>query len=126
VTNNFKISNIIELHRNVIMVVYTDLESNSNDVILVKDKPKSKHMNEFCYKTNDAILTKKKLRKNTKKTDTITLEFEKEFFDAVTIWCDSLKITLEHLVYAFIEFVAMWKNRDVVIPWMKELQNEQH
>ena len=48
-----------------------------------------------------------------------------DFYIAVTDWCNSLKITLEQLAFAFVEFVCIKENRDVVIPWMKELQNEQ-
>lgn len=124
-TNKFKISKIIELHKYVFLVIYTDLETKSNDVVLVKNKPESKSLNDFSYKASDVILSVTKRRKNEKRTEEITLEFDRDFYDAVTIWCESLKITLEQLAFAFVEFVGMFKNRDVVIPWMKELQNEQ-
>lgn len=124
-TNNFKISKIIELHKYVFLVIYTDLETKSNDVVLVKNKPESKSINDFSYKASDVILSVTKRRKNEKRTEEMTLEFDRNFYDAVTVWCESLKITLEQLAFAFVEFVGMFKNRDVVIPWMKELQNEQ-
>lgn len=124
-TSNFKISKIIELHKYVFLVIYTDLETKSNDVVLVKNKPESKSINDFSYKASDVILSVTKRRKNEKRTEEMTLEFDRDFYDAVTIWCESLKITLEQLAFAFVEFVGMFKNRDVVIPWMKELQNEQ-
>lgn len=124
-TNNFKISKIIELHKYVFLVIYTDLETKSNDVVLVKNKPESKSINDFSYKASDVILSVTKRRKNEKRTEEMTLEFDRDFYDAVTVWCESLKITLEQLAFAFVEFVGMFKNRDVVIPWMKELQNEQ-
>lgn len=124
-TNNFKISKIIELHKYVFLVIYTDLETKSNDVVLVKNKPESKSINDFSYKASDVILSVTKRRKNAKRTEEMTLEFDRDFYDAVTVWCESLKITLEQLAFAFVEFVGMFKNRDVVIPWMKELQNEQ-
>lgn len=123
--NNFKISKIIELHRNVILVIYTDLSTKTNDVVLVKNKPESKNLNDFLYKANDVVLSVTKRRKNENRTEEMTLEFDCDFYDAVTDWCNTLKITLEQLAFAFIEFVGMFKNRDVVIPWMKELQNEQ-
>lgn len=122
--NNFKISEIIELHRNVILVIYTDLSTKTNDVVLVKNKPESKSLNDFSYKANDVILSVSKRRKNEKRTEEMTFEFDRDFYDAVTVWCESLKITIEQLAFAFVEFVGMFKNRDVVIPWMKELQNE--
>ncbi|MBR3995103.1 MAG: hypothetical protein IKI97_07460 [Clostridia bacterium] len=125
-TNKFKISKIIELHKNVILVIYTDLSTQTNDVVLVKNKPESKNLNELCYKANDVILSVTKRRKNEKRTEIMTLEFDSDFYDAVTVWCESLKITFEQLAFAFVEFVGMFKNRCVVIPWMKELQNEQH
>lgn len=121
----FEISKIIELHKYVILVIYTDLETKSNDVVLVKNKPESKSLNDFSYKAYDVILSVTKRRKNEKRTEEMTLEFESDFYDAVTAWCDSLKITFEQLAFAFVEFVGMFKNRGVVIPWMKELQNEQ-
>lgn len=124
-TNNFKISKIIELHKYVFLVIYIDLETKSNDVVLVKNKPESKSINDFSYKASDVILSVTKRRKNEKRTEEMTLEFDRDFYDAVTVWCESLKITLEQLAFAFVEFVGMFKNRDVVIPWMKELQNEQ-
>lgn len=124
-TNKFKISKIIELHKYVFLVIYTDLETKSNDVVLVKNKPESKSLNDFSYKASDVILSVTKRRKSEKRTVEMTLEFDRDFYDAVTIWCESLKITLEQLAFAFVEFVGMFKNRDVVIPWMKELQNEQ-
>lgn len=124
-TNKFKISKIIELHKYVFLVIYTDLETKSNDVVLVKNKPESKSLNDFSYKASDVILSVTKRRKSEKRTEEMTLEFDRDFYDAVTIWCESLKITLEQLAFAFVEFVGMFKNRDVVIPWMKELQNEQ-
>lgn len=124
-TNKFKISKIIKLHKYVFLVIYTDLETKSNDVVLVKNKPESKSLNDFSYKASDVILSVTKRRKNEKRTEEMTLEFDRDFYDAVTIWCESLKITLEQLAFAFVEFVGMFKNRDVVIPWMKELQNEQ-
>lgn len=123
--NNYEIYKIIELHRNVTLVIYTDLSTNSNDVVLVKNKPESKNLNDFLYKANDVIFSVTKRRKNEKRTEEMTLEFESDFYDAVTAWCDSLKITFEQLAFAFVEFVGMFKNRGVVIPWMKELQNEQ-
>lgn len=123
--NNYEIYKIIELHRNVTLVIYTELSTNSNDVVLVKNKPESKNLNDFLYKANDVILSVTKRRKNEKRTEEMTLEFESDFYDAVTAWCDSLKITFEQLAFAFVEFVGMFKNRGVVIPWMKELQNEQ-
>lgn len=124
-TNKFKISKIIELHKYVFLVIYTDLETKSNDVVLVKNKPESKSLNDFSYKASEVILSVTKRRKNEKRTEEITLEFDRDFYGAVTVWCESLKITLEQLAFAFVEFVGMLKNRDIVIPWMKELQNEQ-
>ena len=122
---NFKISKIIKLHKYVILVIYTDLETKSNDVVLVKNKPESKSLNDFSYKAKDVILSVTKRRKNEKRTEIMTFEFDSDFYDAVTAWCESLKITIEQLAFAFIEFVGMYKNRSVVIPWMKELQNKQ-
>lgn len=121
----FEILKTIELHKYVILVVYTDLETKTNDVVLVKNKPQSKNLNDFSYKVNDVILSVTKRRKTEKRTEEMTFEFDREFYDAVTVWCNSLKITLEQLAFAFVEFVGMFKNRGVVIPWMKELQNEQ-
>lgn len=122
---NFKISKIIKLHKYVILVIYTDLETKSNDVVLVKNKPESKSLNDFSYKAKDVILSVTKRRKNEKRTEIMTFEFDSDFYDAVTAWCESLKITIEQLAFAFVEFVGMYKNRSVVIPWMKELQNKQ-
>ncbi len=123
--STFDIVKEISLNPFVVLVIYYDADANSNDAIIVKNKPQSQSISEFNDRAIGTISEVSMRRKNENRTETMTLEFDEEFYTAVTDWCKSLKITLEQLAFAFVEFVCIKENRDVVVPWMKELQNEQ-
>ena len=116
----------IELHPLVVLVIYADEYTNENDAIIIKNKPQSQCLDEFNNRTIETISKISARRKSEKRTEIMTFEFDEDFYNAVTVWCASLNITLEQLAFAFVEFICIKENRDVVIPWMKELQNEQH
>ena len=123
--NKFNIVKEIVLNPFIVLVIYNTDDANTNDAVIVKNKPQSQSLDEFNNRTIKTISSVSMRRKSENRTETITLEFDSEFYFAVTDWCNSLKITLEQLAFAFVEFVCIKENRDVVIPWMKELQNEQ-
>ena len=122
--NKFNIVKEIVLNPFIVLVIYNDAEENTNDAVIVKNKPQSHSIDEFNNRTIGTISKVSARRKCEKRTETMTLEFDEDFYSSVTDWCNSLQITLEQLAFAFIEFVCIKENRDVVIPWMKELQNE--
>lgn len=123
--STFDIVKEISLNPFVVLVIYYDADANSNDAIIVKNKPQSQSISEFNDRAIGTISEVSMRRKSENRTEIMTLEFDEEFYTAVTDWCNSLKITLEQLAFAFVEFVCIKENRDVVVPWMKELQNEQ-
>lgn len=116
----------IELHPLVVLVIYADEYANTNDAIIIKNKTQSQCLDEFNNRTIETISKVSARRKSEKRTEIMTFEFDEDFYNAVTAWCNSLNITLEQLAFAFVEFICIKENRDVVIPWMKELKNEQH
>lgn len=122
--NDYKIFKLIPLHPFVVLIIYN--ERDTNDAIIVKNKPQSQCLDEFNNRTVETISKVSARRKSEKRTEIMTFEFDEDFYNAVTVWCASLNITLEQLAFAFVEFVGIKENRDVVIPWIKELQNEQH
>lgn len=123
--SSFGIVKEIALNPFVVLVIYHDADANTNDAIIVKNKPQSQSIDEFNNRAIETISSVSVQRKSENRTEIMTLEFDDDFYIAVTDWCNSLKITLEQLAFAFVEFVCIKENRDVVIPWMKELQNEQ-
>ena len=123
--NKFNIVKEIVLNQFIVLVIYSN-DTNTNDAVIVKNKPQSQSLDEFNNRVIETISSVSMRRKSENRTETMTLEFDNDFYIAVTDWCNSLKITLEQLAFAFVEFVCIKENRDVVIPWMKELQNEQH
>ena len=123
--NKFNIVKEIVLNQFIVLVIYSN-DTNTNDAVIVKNKPQSQSLDEFNNRVIETIPSVSMRRKSENRTETMTLEFDNDFYIAVTDWCNSLKITLEQLAFAFVEFVCIKENRDVVIPWMKELQNEQH
>ena len=110
----------------MVLVIYTDEDTKTNDAIIVKNKPQSQSLDEFNNRAIETISRVSTRRESEKRTEIMTFEFDEEFYNAVTVWCASLNITLEQLAFAFVEFICLKENRDVVIPWVKELQNEQH
>ena len=124
--DKFNIVKEIVLNTFVVLVIYNDTDSTTNDAIIVKNKPQSQSLDEFNNRAIETISRVSARRESEKRTEIMTFEFDEEFYNAVTVWCASLNITLEQLAFAFVEFICIKENRDVVIPWMKELQNEQH
>ena len=124
--SSFGIVKEIALNPFVVLVIYTDEDTKKNDAIIVKNKPQSHSLDEFNNRAIETISRVSARRESEKRTEIMTFEFDEEFYNAVTVWCASLNITLEQLAFAFVEFICIKENRDVVIPWMKELQNEQH
>ena len=123
--SHFDIVKEIALNPFVVLVIYTDADAKTNDAIIVKNKPQSQSLDEFNSRAIETISSVSMRRKSENRTEIMTLEFDNDFYNAVTDWCNSLKITLEQLAFAFVEFVCIKENRVVVIPWMKELKNEQ-
>ena len=123
--DKFNIVKEIVLNTFVVLVIYNETDSTTNDAIIVKNKPQSQSLDEFNNRAIETISSVSMRRKSENRTEIMTLEFDNDFYNAVTDWCNSLKITLEQLAFAFVEFICLKENRDVVIPWMKELQNEQ-
>lgn len=123
--SSFGIVKEIALNPFVVLVIYHDADANTNDAIIVKNKPQSQSIDEFNNRAIETISSVSVRRKSENRTEIMTLEFDDDFYITVTDWCNSLKITLEQFAFAFVEFVCIKENRDVVIPWMKELQNEQ-
>ena len=123
--NKFNIVKEIVLNPFIVLVIYNTDDVNTNDAIIVKNKPQSQSIDEFNNRAIETISSVSVRRKSENRTEIMTLEFDDDFYITVTDWCNSLKITLEQLAFAFVEFVCIKENRDVVIPWMKELQNEQ-
>ena len=123
--SSFAIVKEIALNPFVVLVIYTDEDTKTNDAIIVKNKPQSHSLDEFNNRAIETISSVSMRRKSENRTEIMTLEFDNDFYNAVTDWCNSLKITLEQLAFAFVEFICLKENRDVVIPWMQELQNEQ-
>ena len=123
--SSFGIVKEIALNPFVVLVIYHDADANTNDVIIVKNKPQSQSIDEFNNRAIETISRVSTRRESEKRTEIMTFEFDEDFYNAVTVWCASLNITLEQLAFAFVEFICIKENRDVVIPWMKELQNEQ-
>ena len=123
--NKFNIVKEIVLNPFIVLVIYNDADKNTNDAIIIKNKPQSHSLDEFNNRAIKTISSISMRRKSENRTEIMTFEFDNDFYIAVTDWCNSLKITLEQLAFAFVEFVCIKENRDVVIPWMKELQNEQ-
>lgn len=124
--NKFNIVKEIVLNPFIVLVIYNTDDANTNDAVIVKNKPQSQSLDEFNNRTIKTISSVSMRRKSENRTEIMTFEFDNDFYIAVTDWCNSLKITLEQLAFAFVEFICIKENRDVVIPWMKELQNEQH
>lgn len=124
--DKFNIVKEIVLNTFVVLVIYNETDSTTNDAIIVKNKPQSQSLDEFNNRAIETISRVSARRKSEKRTEIMTFEFDEDFYNAVTVWCASLNITLEQLAFAFVEFICIKENRDVVIPWMKELQNEQH
>ena len=124
--DKFNIVKEIVLNTFVVLVIYNETDSTTNDAIIVKNKPQSQSIDEFNNRAIETISSVSVRRKSENRTEIMTFEFDEEFYNAVTVWCASLNITLEQLAFAFVEFICIKENRDVVIPWMKELQNEQH
>ena len=124
--DKFNIVKEIVLNTFVVLVIYNETGSTTNDAIIVKNKPQSQSLDEFNNRAIETISSVSMRRKSENRTEIMTLEFDNDFYNAVTVWCASLNITLEQLAFAFVEFICIKENRDVVIPWMKELQNEQH
>lgn len=114
-----KIIKKIELHPYVILVIYENSNEKTNDVVIVKNKPQSKNNTELDNRTIETISAVSKRRKQEKRTQIMTFEFETDFLNTVTNWCDYFKITLDQLFYAFIEFVANNDNTDVIRQWME-------
>lgn len=123
--SSFGIVKEIALNPFVVLVIYTDEDTKTNDAIIVKNKPQSHSLDEFNNRAIETISSVSMRRKSENRTEIMTLEFDNDFYNAVTDWCNSLKITLEQLAFAFVEFICLKENRDVVIPWMQELHNEQ-
>ena len=124
--DKFNIVKEIVLNTFVVLVIYNETDSTTNDAIIVKNKPQSQSLDEFNNRAIETISKVSARRESEKRTEIMTFEFDEDFYNAVTVWCASLNITLEQLAFAFVEFICIKENRDVVIPWMKELQNEQH
>ena len=124
--DKFNIVKEIVLNTFVVLVIYNETDSTTNDAIIVKNKPQSQSLDEFNNRAIETISRVSTRRESEKRTEIMTFEFDEDFYNAVTVWCASLNITLEQLAFAFVEFICLKENRDVVIPWMKELQNEQH
>lgn len=124
--DKFNIVKEIVLNTFVVLVIYNETDSTTNDAIIVKNKPQSQSLDEFNNRAIETISRVSARRKSEKRTEIMTFEFDEDFYNAVTVWCASLNITLEQLAFAFVEFICIKENRDVVIPWMKEFQNEQH
>ena len=124
--DKFNIVKEIVLNTFVVLVIYNETDSITNDAIIVKNKPQSQSLDEFNNRAIETISKVSARRESEKRTEIMTFEFDEDFYNAVTVWCASLNITLEQLAFAFVEFICIKENRDVVIPWMKELQNEQH
>ncbi|MBO5453858.1 MAG: hypothetical protein J6A69_07870 [Clostridia bacterium] len=124
--NKFNIVKEIVLNPFIVLVIYNTDDVNTNDAVIVKNKPQSQSLDEFNNRAIETISSVFMRRKSENRTEIMTFEFDNDFYIAVTDWCNSLKITLEQLAFAFVEFICIKENRDVVIPWMKELQNEQH
>ena len=124
--DKFNIVKEIVLNTFVVLVIYNETDSTTNDAIIVKNKPQSQSLDEFNNRAIETISRVSARRESEKRTKIMTFEFDEDFYNAVTVWCASLNITLEQLAFAFVEFICIKENRDVVIPWMKELQNEQH
>lgn len=124
--NKFNIVKEIVLNPFIALVIYNTDDANTNDAIIVKNKPQSQSIDEFNNRAIETISSVSMRRKSENRTEIMTFEFDNDFYIAITDWCNSLKITLEQLAFAFVEFICIKENRDVVIPWMKELQNEQH
>ena len=124
--DKFNIVKEIVLNTFVVLVIYNETDSTTNDAIIVKNKPQSQSLDEFNNRAIETISRVSARRESEKRTEIMTFEFYEDFYNAVTVWCASLNITLEQLAFAFVEFICIKENRDVVIPWMKELQNEQH
>ena len=124
--DKFNIVKEIVLNTFVVLVIYNETDSTTNDAIIVKNKPQSQSLDEFNNRAIETISRVSARRESEKRTEIMTFEFDEEFYNAVTVWCASLNITLEQLAFAFVEFICIKENRDVVIPWMKGFQNEQH
>lgn len=124
--DKFNIVKEIVLNTFVVLVIYNETDSTTNDAIIVKNKPQSQSLDEFNNRAIETISRVSARRESEKRTEIMTFEFDEDFYNAVTVWCASLNITLEQLAFAFVEFICIKENRDVVIPWMKEFQNEQH
>ena len=124
--DKFNIVKEIVLNTFVVLVIYNETDSTTNDAIIVKNKPQSQSLDEFNNRAIETISRVSARRESEKRTEIMTFEFDEDFYNAVTVWCASLNITLEQLAFAFVEFICIKENRDVVIPWMKGLQNEQH
>lgn len=124
--DKFNIVKEIVLNTFVVLVIYNETDSTTNDAIIVKNKPQSQSLDEFNNRAIETISRVSARRKSEKRTEIMTFEFDEDFYNAVTVWCASLNITLEQLAFAFVEFICIKENWDVVIPWMKEFQNEQH
>ena len=124
--DKFNIVKEIVLNTFVVLVIYNETDSTTNDAIIVKNKPQSQSLDEFNNRAIETISRVSARSESEKRTEIMTFEFDEDFYNAVTVWCASLNITLEQLAFAFVEFICIKENRDVVIPWMKELQNEQH
>ena len=124
--DKFNIVKEIVLNTFVVLVIYNETDSTTNDAIIVKNKPQSQSLDEFNNRAIETISRVSARRESEKRTEIMTFEFDEDFYNAVTVWCASLNITLEQLAFAFVEFICLKENRDVVIPWVKELQNEQH
>ena len=108
--DKFNIVKEIVLNTFVVLVIYNETDSTTNDAIIVKNKPQSQSLDEFNNRAIETISRVSARRESEKRTEIMTFEFDEDFYNAVTVWCASLNITLEQLAFAFVEFFFNFLN----------------
>ena len=81
--SSFGIVKEIALNPFVVLVIYHDADANTNDAIIVKNKPQSQSIDEFNNRAIETISSVSVRRKSENRTEIMTLEFDDDFYITV-------------------------------------------
>lgn len=100
-----QIEKIIEINEFSCLIIYYAKSTSSYDAVIMDNsmiisaKDSQTSIQDYVAYTHNA-------RKRKNRTELITLEFDSDFYNSISLWCGSLNITFEQLIYAFIEFIV--------------------
>ena len=76
--NKFNIVKEIVLNQFIVLVIYSN-DTNTNDAVIVKNKPQSQSLDEFNNRVIETISSVSMRRKSENRTETLTLDFDNDF-----------------------------------------------